>query len=67
MEYGLLQARRALCPALTVHSFACAHFSTAHDLVSDFGQATRRRRLDRRMGIFREDPNAELVFAGYLP
>jgi DNA replication protein DnaC len=44
-----------------------AYFVTAHDLVSDLGQATRENRLDRRLRIYLAPKMLIIDEMGYLP
>ena len=59
-----------LAVALAIEAVEAGHsayFVTAHDLVSDLGQATREGRLDRRLRVYLGPKLLIIDEMGYLP
>jgi len=59
-----------LAVALAIESISAgfgAYFVTAHQLIADLGQASRERRLDRRMRVYTSPKVLIIDEMGYLP
>jgi DNA replication protein DnaC len=59
-----------LAVALAIEAVEAGHsayFVTAHDLITDLGQATREGRLDRRMRVYLGPKMLIIDEMGYLP